>query len=224
MRALAMTPRQASKTAMPFEPYCWAPLGPPLSVAWAIDGFSGPAASFPSLSAHLGSQLSPPTMFGPLVLADAREFNLSLHLKGNATWGEAPLTLTGFPDAAFVDSRFAPTDSALIRRANCCVLIKWMTPKAMEEDCRAVFNHMVLLLLAHESWFDRSIPVVATDLCTSIRVCSRQGNSLQEHRGEGNAPLTLGQGIRLICRLGREASGRLALYHERMQRGDGARG
>ena len=187
--------RQLPCASVRFRAFDWAPHGSQLGEVSAGAGSSTKGHAFMSLFEHFQSQLPAALQCrGALVKAD------SATLRFSAKDAKRHLELTGHTDAAFIRLNAASLDAARVIGQS-ALLINWKTPAAITGRAAAVEAQVVLQLLAFTAQFRRTVPVVATDCATSMRVWTLQGRVLTEFVGPDRATLTLSQGFGVVCAL-----------------------
>jgi hypothetical protein len=153
-----------------------------------------------ALGGHFFNQL-PEEVRSAIRLVDARSAKMQLIIPRSGR--EPQLDITGCSDACVQWKQHTPprgTDQAL--NEGTLMLIDWKTPTAMGDHTK-VASQLMLQLLSFWGMHKRSVPVVATDCSTAIRIWKLEGSALVEiGDGEGGAnPLSLMQGINIVSNM-----------------------
>ena len=181
--------------AKPFEAYDWAPGGVRLAELAATAGSAAQGRTFPSLMHHFGTQL-PANLRRRGALVKAESATLQLTAKDPSRH----LVLTGHTDAAFLRHDAASLDPTRVLGQS-ALLVDWKTPTAFADKAAGVEAQVVVQLLAFAGCFRRTVPIVATDCATGMRVWTLEGRVLTEFVGPGGAQLTLAGGFSVVCAL-----------------------
>ena len=181
--------------AMRFTAYNWAPGGVRLAELAATAGSAAQGRTFPSLTHHFDTQL-PARLRRRGALVKAESATLQLTAKDPSRH----LVLTGHTDAAFLRHDAALLDPTRVLGQS-ALLVDWKTPAAFADKAAGVEAQVVVQLLAFAGCFRRTVPIVATDCATCMRVWSLEGRVLTEFVGPGGAQLTLAGGFSVVCAL-----------------------
>lgn len=174
-------------------------------------GVSAPTAavvrdSYPSLLSHL--MAAAPADIRGVIFADARsaklEFPYTVPSKSAHTVEH--VAVSGHPDAAvFHPDSASPHARVAHDLSLTLLLLDWKTPSTMlQSNAVAVEAQLCSKAVALWTMYGYCVPVVATDLCTAIRVWRFDGSVLSEIRGTDRAPLSLDHGIQVVWKLIRE--------------------
>ena len=152
------------------------------------------AHKYPSLLSHLESAVPAELRELGVTFADARTASLELHYNA---------TVRGFSDAAALHPHRARVIGRVISDlAFSLVLFDWKTPETLlPSNAVKVESQLCSQAIAFREEYGYSVPVVATDLSTSIRVWSLEGDLLSEYLNTRGTDLSLDEGMHLVWRL-----------------------
>jgi hypothetical protein len=162
--------------------------------------------SYPSLLSHL--MAAAPDDIRGVIFADARKATLEFPytVPSKSTHAVVHVAVSGHPDAAvFHPDSASPRARVAHDLSLALLLFDWKTPSAMQlSNAVAVESQVCSEAVAFRAMYGYCVPVVATDLCTAIRVWRFDGSVLSEIRGADHAELSLDQGIQVVWKLVRE--------------------
>lgn len=208
-RNIDQSDRSLSSSIAPvaFTPFNWTPAG-------GASMLSEDRAT-PHLMDHFWQQLTtalPPDSGTPFSMGlgatckivDARTADLSLQVTHKLKSGVLETaTINGHPDAVITLFDTSDVDvKTSLRYA--CAIIDWKTPKALASSETKVRSQLLLETISFYSLAKRSVPVIATDCATSMRIWVLEGRKLVEYLGSarvgehGRCSLTLEEGCGLL--------------------------
>jgi len=159
--------------------------------------------AYVSLLAHLEKQV-PADLKGVLVFADARLAPLLLKYTIPGAMHDEYVSVNGHPDASLMLLRAVVNNRRARDLSLSLLILDWKTPTVMKTRSAAVEAQLCCEAIAFKISHGYSVPVVATDLCTAIRVWRLDGTVLSEIFCVAGTPLTLNQGVEIIWMLIRE--------------------
>ena len=159
-----------------------------------------------SLLSHLEQNVPTDILATRVIFADAQRAPLELPYTLPSLSSIQHVTVTGHPDAAvFHPDSAAPVNRVAHDLSLALLLFDWKTPTAMLPcDASGIEGQLCSEALAFRNRYGYSVPVVATDLCSAIRVWRFDGSILSEILSEDRTPLTLQEGMGIVWDLIRE--------------------
>jgi len=153
-----------------------------------------------------------------VTFADARKAQLVLQYEtvSTATALGQLVTVKGYTDAAGMHpARDGFFSRVIFDLAFSLILFDWKTPKAMlPANAASVKSQLCCQAIAFRETFGYSVPVVATDLNTAIRVWNLEGDLLVEYESASRGALSLNEGMQLVWHLVRQQLPKVSAWRE----------
>lgn len=160
---------------------------------------------FASLLSHLESQVPLDLRGDGITFADARTAFLQLQFNQVVVSSIRRVVIRGHTDAVGLHPQSVALDRVVSGLDLSLALFDWKTPRAMEPSNNLrVKAQLCIQAIAFREKYGYSVPVVATDLCSAIRIWSLDGQVLTEYLSSARRALTLDEGMSIVWQLMRE--------------------
>lgn len=180
------------------------------------------APEYISLLSHVESAMPSDLRIAGVMFGDARMPPLVLQYSdtGTASALLRSVTVRGHADAAAMHPQCAPIYSRVIHSlAFALVVFDWKTPTAMLiGNAAAVEAQLCSQAIAYREEFGYSVPVVATDLCTAIRVWHLEGQLLVEFLSPRGTALSLDEGMQVVWKFMRKQMRTVSAWRDAKKR------